>query len=348
MNRKMKIGIIGHFGNGKLFLDGQTVKTKVLYDSLNILDKYEIMCVDTYFNKVNKFKLLFDTIKCIFSCKVIILLIHMNGMKVYYPMLYYAAKLFKRDIYQDVIGGDLPDFLEIHPNWIKYLNGFRGNWVEFNKMKEKLEILGVSNCTVIPNFKNLSTDKAVLNLKREDMNTFCMFSRVMEGKGITDAIIAIHNYNLKHDKKAKLNIWGPVDGDYRKQFDDLLAKYSNHVSYRGCIAYNESVETITNHLALLFPTHFPEGFPGTVADSYASALPLITNRKWDMQEEMVEEFATGIVYPCNKFIDLEGAIEWAMEHQEEMISMRKNCLIKIKEYSPETQIKRIIKFIDGK
>ena len=45
MNRKMKIGIIGHFGNGKLFLDGQTVKTKVLYDSLNILDKYEIMCV---------------------------------------------------------------------------------------------------------------------------------------------------------------------------------------------------------------------------------------------------------------------------------------------------------------
>lgn len=48
-DKKIKLGIIGHFANGKIMADGQTVKTIALYDALvnNYSDDFEIEKVDT-------------------------------------------------------------------------------------------------------------------------------------------------------------------------------------------------------------------------------------------------------------------------------------------------------------
>ena len=47
-----RIGIVGHFGGDKVFLDGQTVKTKNVYralcESFSVDDIYKL---DTYGNK---------------------------------------------------------------------------------------------------------------------------------------------------------------------------------------------------------------------------------------------------------------------------------------------------------
>lgn len=49
-----KVGICGHFENGKSFLDGQTVKTKTLYQILkNELNSIDF--IDTYGWKKNIF-----------------------------------------------------------------------------------------------------------------------------------------------------------------------------------------------------------------------------------------------------------------------------------------------------
>ena len=65
---KNRIGIIGHFGGGHEFYDGQTIKTRVFYNELQKRGFKDIFCVDTYYNKTNKPRLIWDTIRALMSC----------------------------------------------------------------------------------------------------------------------------------------------------------------------------------------------------------------------------------------------------------------------------------------
>lgn len=43
------VGIIGHFGGNENILDGQTIKTKILYNELQNSTNWKIIKVDTYY-----------------------------------------------------------------------------------------------------------------------------------------------------------------------------------------------------------------------------------------------------------------------------------------------------------
>ena len=310
---KNKVGIIGHFGDGYNILDGQTIKTKVLYEELKNSGYDIIACVDTYYNNTNKVKLLWDTIKCILSCRTIILLLSRNGMRIYFPMMYYATKMFRRKIFHDVIGGNLALYVDKYPKYKRYLNSFDGNWVEFGKMKEALEKRGITNCTVIPNFKRLNMKAAKLEIDKEAQHKLCMFSRVMEEKGMTEAIESVHRFNERDKRKLLLEIWGPIDDSYKAEFEGLLGRYKADVEYKGTVEYSKSVETLTDHLALLFPTYWDgEGFPGTIVDAYAAAIPVIAS-DWNANPELIDNFETGWVYPNIKVQNLDESLVWAMD-----------------------------------
>lgn len=345
---KDRIGIIGHFGGDKMLLDGQTVKTKILYEELTDAGYQNIYCVDTYYNQVNKAKLLLESVKCIFSCKTIIILLSGNGMKVYFPMMYYAKKIFRRRVFHDVIGGNLSSYVKRFPKYAKYLDSYDGNWVEFYKMKQKLEEQGIHNCTVIPNFKRLDTSAVKTTLSEADMNAFCMFSRVTEEKGVTEAIESVMKYNEEHTEKIRLNIWGPVDERYKADFEALLKSAGETVKYQGCVNYSESVEVLTNHLALLFPTYWDgEGFPGTIVDAYTAGVPVIAS-DWNANAELVENFCTGWVYPNEKINTFYESIVWAMEHKEDLLAMRKYCIEKAMEYTPKESMQKILNELENK
>lgn len=336
-----KIGIIGHFGGSKEFLDGQTVKTKILYQELKNIGQ-DMFCVDTYYNNTNRVKLLLDSLKCILKCKTIIILLSGNGMRIYFPMMYLAKKLFGRKIFHDVIGGNLAEYVDKYPEYKKYLNSFDGNWVEFEQLKKKLEHQKITNCKVIPNFKKLNIFAAHLTIDEATMHKLCMFSRVMREKGITDAIQAVHYHNKKSDFKFFLEIWGPVDDRYEDEFEDLIKKYPLDFKYMGKVNYSLSVETLTDHLALLFPTFWEgEGFPGTIVDAYAAGLPVIAS-KWNANAELIDDFKTGWVYPNSHCKDLASSLEWMSMHSNELIEMRRNAHQKAIEYIPEKWIDVIL------
>lgn len=342
---RKRLGIIGHFGGGNDFFDGQTVKTKVLYQELSERGFNNIFCVDTYYNKTNKIRLLWDTLLCFLKCETIIVLLSQNGLKIYLPMLYLAKKFLKRKIYHDVVGGHLHEDIEGDGKMIKYLSALDGNWVETNYMKKALEDKGIDNCRIVTNFKTLSGDKAIKEATDEGKYRFCIFSRVMEEKGVTDAIEAISKYNSCHDKKVHLNIWGSVDESYKDTFDALLEKNSDSVTYGGRVDFDKSVETLTDHAALLFPTKFAgEGCPGTIIDAYTAALPVISSQ-WNAAGEMVKDFETGWVYPNEKVKNLYESIEWAVENADHMTSMRRNCTLIAKHYSADYVMDRIIREI---
>ena len=349
MEKNKRIGIIGHFGGKENIADGQTIKTKILYEELNRAANWEIQKVDTYYKRKNPIKLLWSTMVCMLKNKDIIVLLSGNGMRTYFPVLYFFSKKFNKRIYHDVRGGNLDGYVDKYPEFKKYLNSFRVNWVETEGLKKKLEQYGIANCAVMPNFKRLQCIPAEeLELTPKKIYRFCTFSRVMREKGIEVAIGAIQNINAEAGEIiCELDIYGRIDEMYKPRFDEVIKAAGPAIKYCGTVQFDKSVEIIKNYYALLFPTFWRgEGFPGTVIDAFSAGLPVIAT-DWSCNSELIENKITGIIYPNDEIKTLDEAILWSIEETEAFTGMKKNCLKKAEEYQPEKHIEQIIEFISG-
>lgn len=346
MKKNKKIAIIGHFGGNENILDGQTIKTKILYDELKAASSFEIQKVDTYYKRRNPIKLIKDTLSCIFTTKDIIVLLSGNGMRFYFPILFFSKKVLKSRIYHDVIGGNLDQYVCEYPKFKKYLNSFEVNLVETKSMKDKLVLQGINNCEVMPNFKRLK----IASIKPEEIKEpyrFCMFSRVMKEKGVEDAVKAVEQINAKNRKNiCELDIFGRIDDGYRDSFSELISKSSSAISYKGMVPYDESVDTIKDYFALLFPTYWSgEGFPGTIVDAFSAGIPVIAT-DWSCNGEIIDNFKNGIIYPNDKVGNLVSAMEWLMKDADNIFHYKMNCVNVAEKYQPEKHIARIIELIE--
>ena len=82
--------IIGHFAEGKECLDGQTVKTKTVYNELTKENlNLNIAKIDTFEWRKHPVKLLLVTCHQYFKSKNIIIMLSRNGMKFFSPILYF-------------------------------------------------------------------------------------------------------------------------------------------------------------------------------------------------------------------------------------------------------------------
>ena len=343
--KNKKIAIIGHFGGNENILDGQTIKTKILYDELKNATDWDIRKVDTYYKSKKPIKLLLESIITLFSTRDVIVLLSGNGMKFYFPLLSFFAKVFRTRIYHDVIGGNLDTYVQKYPKFKFYLNSFKANWVETESLKRKLEENGVYNCKVIPNFKRLDIAE-IRSEKYEEPYRFCIFSRVMKEKGIEDAIEAIQHINAEEGRETcKLDIYGRIDESYIERFESLMDKVTPAVRYMGMVPYDESAKAISGYYALLFPTYWNgEGFPGTIVDAFSAGLPVVAT-DWNCNAEIVKDRVNGILYPSAEFPDLKAAIRWLIANNDSIVQMKKQCIIASRNYQPEKHIDMIVKLI---
>ena len=250
-----KCCIIGAFGFSDLehATGGQPVKTRALYDLLE--EKYgdeRITYIETYQWKKNPIRMLVQLLLSVFSCDVLIMLPAQNGVRVFTRIL---RKWKRKDarLYYDVIGGWLPEKLLDDHFLLAELKKFDGIWVETYSMEKVLKELGLKNVSIVPNFKRLEI------LSKEELPDFtkeplplCTFSRVMEEKGISEAIEVVTKINAKLGRKVfTLDIFGPVAPEYELKFYDKLKHCSGEVSYKGVVLPEKSVQTVKNYFALL-------------------------------------------------------------------------------------------------
>ena len=271
-----------------------------------------------------------------------------NGMRLYFPLLHVWARLFGTRVYHDVIGGNLAGYVDKYPKFRKYLSSFRANWVETGTMKKALEERGITNASVVPNFKRLNVAcPEELPEKMGEPTRFCTFSRVMKEKGIEDAIEAVESINAKSGKTVcALDIYGKVDDSYTERFDSLMKNVTSAVRYCGLVPYDKSVETIKAYDALLFPTYWDgEGFAGTIVDAFSAGLPVLAT-DWNCNGEIVENMVNGILYPNEQIASLEEAITWMLEHPAEAVQMRKACVCSAHKYQPDAYIKEMVAFVE--
>lgn len=330
-----KLAIIGHFGGENRFFDGQTVKTVTLYEELKKTGMFDIRIVDTYYNNTNKLKLLFDTVKNVLACKDVIVLLSHNGMKVYFPLLCFFAKVFGKNVYHDIIGGNLPDLISENKSWVRYLNSFKVNWIELNSVKEKLDAIGLKNVEVLPNFKKITAlDKSEIQISDNEVLKLCTFSRVMKEKGIEDAIEAVKMLN-DSGKKCSLSIFGQIDPGYEERFSELSKTFPEYIEYGGVIDFNKSVETLSKFDLLLFPTHYyTEGFPGTLLDSFASGLPVVAP-DIPAVKELVFDNISGVLYPFRDNSQFAKVVGDLYDDREKINRMKCACIDEYEKYRPD-------------
>lgn len=336
-----KAAVIGHFAVGKDMLNGQTIKTKTIAHALGRrLGKEEVLCVDTHGGKKRYPTLVIDIIRAFFISENIIILPAHNGVRVIAPLVGILNRAFKKRLHYIVIGGWLPDLLRKHPNLMSHLNSFQGIYVETNTMRSNLEKLGLSNIKIMPNCKRIEIlEQGELIFSSTEPFRLCTFSRVMKEKGIEDAVRVVKMINEKHERIIfTLDIYGQVDSDQTQWFDTLMSTAPRYISYQGTVPYEESVKTIKNYYALLFPTRFyTEGIPGTIIDAYASGVPVISS-KWESFSDIIDDYSTGIGYKFNDFDELYKIMLRIKDDCNTLNNMKFNCLDKAKEYDVDNAI----------
>ena len=340
-----KVAICGHFGGNKKFFDGQTTKTKNLYEVL--AEKYgenEIYVIDTYNWRKNPFMLLKKCVTASKKSKNIIILPAHNGVKVFVPLFTRLKKIFNFSLFYDVIGGWLPSFVKDKKGLQKNLKKIDKIFVETNKMKKDLEKMDFDNIEKLVNFKTIKPIKAEnLKLKFNKPYHICTFSRVMKEKGIENIVNVVKKINKK-EILYTLDIYGPVDDKYRDDFEKLQSSFPNYIKYKGCIDSNLSTNIIQNYYLLIFPTRFKtEGIPGTIIDSYFSGVPVIATR-WENVFDIVDDNKTGYIVDMYDDVQLEEKLLFCLD-KKNVVGLKENTLIKAQEFVADVAIEKLIKYL---
>lgn len=341
------ICMIGAFDFTRKDTGGQPVKTRELYDGL--CRRYgadKILYVETRQWKKHIFRMLWQLLKNVPKADVLVMLPAHNGLKVF-SWLLQALKNKKAKLFYDVIGGWLPTVAQNDPKLLRALQKFDGIWVETSSMANTLRELGLTRVTVVPNFKTLTALKPEqLEMPATEPCRLATFSRVVEEKGITDAIETVAKVNAQLERTAYiLDIYGPVAPQYTETFEQLQQQFGEFVTYKGVADPSESVQILKDYYALLFPTKFyTEGIPGTIIDAYCAGVPVITAR-WLNHADVFDEGVTGRGYSFGKIEELEQLLLELAENPGKLTAMKTNCLQKAEQYMPQTVIEQIAKLI---
>ena len=341
-----RICVCGAFRLWDVPKGGQEVKTCILTDALEA--KYgKIYRVDTL-AKNSRFLMPFQLVWAMMTCKDIIILPAHNGLVVLSKFLTLLNTIFDRRLHYSVIGGWLQDLLPEHPDVIKALHKFTSIYVETQIMMDALQKLGFTNVCVVPNCKPLSI------LKRGQMPKMytepyklVTFSRVTEKKGIGTAADLVMKLNEKYDREVfTLDIYGPVDpGEDKGWFAEQQKHFTGAITYKGNVPFNKSVEILSGYFALLFPTqYYTEGIPGTIIDSYAAGVPVISAR-WKSYADVVIEGVTGLGYEFNTNVDFERILESIVADPSIVARLKDGCIKKAEDFLPENAIKPLFERI---
>lgn len=297
--------VLGYFGNFSKKLDGQTVKTRYLYEAVKKLDT-NVAFFDTESLKHRKSNYIKLILLIINSKKIFYLPAH-NNLSKFFPILFSLSQFFSIKIYYFMIGGWLSTFLKDKPSITKKLRKIERVFCETEIVKNELLVdFKFENLDYFPNFRRFSHTPIL-----KEINPTCVklvyVGRINEGKGILDlfklesmlADESIDNYSI--------SLYGQIDSKFEDRFNQALA-LSNKVFYKGVLNPNDIYKEIQAYDLMIFPTHFfTEGLPGTVLDAFISGLPIIAS-EWKHAREFIKDNVNGFIYSFDDFMQLKKKV----------------------------------------
>lgn len=345
-----KVSVIGHFAVGRQYLNGQTIKTKIVAGELErALGVDQVSVVDTHGGRKTLLKAPFQVIHGLKHSGNVVILPAKNGLRVYAPLLAVCKQFFRnRKLHYVVIGGWLPQFLETRKWLAKALMGFDSIYVETNAMKRALEEQGFSNVCVMPNCKDLTVlSESELVFPELEPYKLCTFSRVMQEKGIAEAVDAVKTVNDALGRQVfSLDIYGQVDPQQTDWFADLQKTFPESVRYGGMVPFDKSVEVLKEYFALLFPTRYEgEGFAGTLIDAFSAGVPVIAS-DWKYNGEIVND-RVGYAYPTGDQTAFVNILMQIAGNPEMILGKKRACLEETQKYRIDQALRILIDQIES-
>ena len=337
-----KVVVIGHLDWQGNSIIGAVVKARSIFKELrNQLGEESVGSVDIYGWKKRKIKVVLELLMAFAGYRNVVLVCSETS-KILMRMFSGLKTVFHNKISYCVVGGVIAETLSKYPDRIHVVKCVDCFYVETMDCVEGLCELGLS-AKLLRNFKCIRPlNYSDLELTKSEPYRFCTFSRVVEEKGITDAIIAVDTINKKYGRDVCcLDIYGLIEPGYKETFYRLLKEH-RQAKYCGVVSAEESVEILRNYYCLLFPTKYQtEGIPGTIIDGFAAGLPVICS-DWIRCRQLVEDGYNGLIYPFGSFDGLIEKMQFAVEHPENIRKLKANSLSSFSLYQAENAILPLI------
>lgn len=340
-----EVTIIGKMSVDGNVSDGQRVKTRILTDELvRVFGSDQVACLETIGWKKHPISLLAQSVTAVWKSKNVIFMTDENGTKVFPSLLRMANIAAKCKLHYYVIGGWLSRYLDRSAWATKNLQKLDAIYVELPAMFEELKSRGFRNGVLVNKFRRLNPiDKNVLDTVPSVPYRLCFFSRVMKEKGVEEAITAVKKANEQAGfVKYTLDIFGFIHVEYRQQFEKLVAEFPDYIKYGGIVDFQRSSEVLKDYFAMLFPTFYTsEGYPNTVVDAFAAALPIIATR-WQYNADIIHDREDGMLVDVGSVDQIVSALEELAGNPQLHAQLRANALARCSEYLPENAIRKVL------
>ena len=300
MKRK-KILVFGYFGYVTDQLDGQTVKTRSIYELVKERADADVVYADSQeFRKSPKsiFKFIYNII----TCSTLIWLPAHNNLKYLFPLIWYISKIFKVEILYVVVGGWLSTMLKNLPFHRKKLASLKAIFVENRLTIDELKnTYNYTNVRIIPNFRPPTSTPVIRKPDGQLRLVFMARINIMKGiDTIADICRSLPN-------NVSIDFYGPINSPDKNFFYERLVYKFPFVKYRGVLSPEEIHPTLQNYDVMLLPTHYyTEGFPGSILDAYRAGIPVIVTN-WKHASEFVDDGRSGFIVdfdnPTEEIID---------------------------------------------
>lgn len=345
----MNILVVGNFGYKSNQIDGQTVKTRELFNALLKYSNHNCTYFDLDNYKREPLKL-FQLIYVLLKNDHIFFLPGRNALRILSPIILIMSKICRTKIHYIVVGGWLPELVQ-RSKYVKVLLKFYNSiFVELESMSLRLAKLSI-NSFVIYNFRDidseviLSIHNTLLQNKDEIKNDtirFVFFSRVMREKGILEAISVVKS--LKKDNlDVVLDIYGPLND--LNILTEIESESANMVSYKGILVPgNQIYSTLTKYDYFLLPTTYQgEGFPGALVDAMMSGVyPIVSD--WKYNKEIITSLGFGQCFSLDSYHN--SSIDYILGSYKQINKMKLECFDLASVYYAKNAISDITVVLD--
>jgi glycosyltransferase involved in cell wall biosynthesis len=329
-DKVLVLGCLGYFNNQ---VDGQTIKTRNIYQLFS--DKKAgcfgaVSYFDTLSFRINKLRV-FLLIKQILKCEILIYLPAHNNLKYLLPIIFFIAKVKNIKIHYIVIGGWLDVFLEDKPLHRFLLKRVNCIYPENEKLRQSL--MGnydFKNVQLLPNYR-LHDYKAKIN-EVGPVVKLVFLARVDPMKGVNCIFKLAKELNQKRYENFSIDLYGPINASYKESFFAQEANFPS-VNYKGIVSPENIHDILNEYDLMLFPTqYYTEGFPGSILDAYIAGIPVIAT-EWKHAHEFIENNKTGVITEFGNDDDFIKNAILLLTHPDRIYMMKALALNKSKEYS---------------
>ena len=222
-------------------------------------------------------------------------------------------------------------------------------YVQTPNIKTDLQKLGIDRVDFLTNLKPIqAVPEDDLKVNQEKEIKLCTFSRINPEKGIEEALEAVKLANAALGSRCiTLDMYGIVAAKHNTWFEKIKEKYQDIGKYCGVVNYDQTVDTLRQYFALIFPTYYHgEGFSGNVVDACFSGVPIIAT-DWLYNKDVIHDGENGILVPIKNSQAIADAILKLYRDRELAHNMAVNNVRASKLYAPENVLKALFRDLDN-